>query len=60
MYSGIAVMGFTMFGKNTQSQITLNLPNQFVASRIALWSTVRHVLLMFYECVYNNGIMSDV
>jgi vesicular inhibitory amino acid transporter len=38
-------MGFTMFGESTESQITLNLPGKFVASKIALWSTVRlHVI----------------
>lgn len=40
MYGGMAIMGFTMFGEETQSQITLNLPDQFVASKIALWTTV--------------------
>eukprot|EP00250_Pteridium_aquilinum_P031575 c43862_g1_i1 orf=102-1727(+) len=40
MYGGMAIMGFTMFGDETQSQITLNLPQQLVASKIALWTTV--------------------
>ncbi|MCO5563133.1 hypothetical protein L7F22_016769 [Adiantum nelumboides] len=40
MYAGMAVMGFTMFGAETQSQITLNLPKHLVASKIALWATV--------------------
>ncbi|KAI5068982.1 hypothetical protein GOP47_0015283, partial [Adiantum capillus-veneris] len=39
MYGGMAVMGFTMFGAETQSQITLNLPKNLVASKIALWTT---------------------
>lgn len=40
LYSGMAVMGFTMFGEDTASQITLNLPKQFLASNIAVWTTV--------------------
>jgi len=40
LYGGMAAMGFTMFGEDTASQITLNLPGQFVASKIAVWTTV--------------------
>eukprot|EP00249_Psilotum_nudum_P001140 c13479_g1_i1 orf=390-1898(-) len=40
MYGGIAIMGFAMFGNETFSQITLNLPKHFVVSRIAVWTTV--------------------
>jgi len=42
LYGGMAVMGFTMFGDATASQITLNLPGQFLASKIAVWTTVGH------------------
>lgn len=47
LYSGMAVMGFTMFGEDTASQITLNLPKQFLASNIAVWTTVSPVLQRF-------------
>jgi vesicular inhibitory amino acid transporter len=40
LYAGMAVMGLTMFGAATASQITLNLPKQFLASKIAVWTTV--------------------
>ncbi|MCO5567815.1 hypothetical protein L7F22_021511 [Adiantum nelumboides] len=40
LYGGMAIMGFTMFGDETQSQITLNLPEQLVASKIAVWCTI--------------------
>jgi len=42
LYGGMAVTGFTMFGDATASQITLNLPGQFLASKIAVWTTVGH------------------
>lgn len=39
-YGSAAVMGFLMFGQATTSQITLNLPQHKVSSKIALWTTV--------------------
>ncbi|XP_010517249.1 PREDICTED: vacuolar amino acid transporter 1 [Camelina sativa] len=40
MYAGVAVMGYTMFGESTESQFTLNLPQDLVATKIAVWTTV--------------------
>ncbi|KAK4430954.1 Amino acid transporter AVT1C [Sesamum alatum] len=40
LYAGAAAMGYTMFGETTQSQFTLNLPKDLVASKIAVWTTV--------------------
>jgi vesicular inhibitory amino acid transporter len=40
LYSSVAVMGYKMFGELTESQITLNLPQELVASKIAVWATV--------------------
>ncbi|XP_022134364.1 amino acid transporter AVT1C-like [Momordica charantia] len=40
MYAGSAIMGYLMFGESTLSQYTLNLPQDLVASKIAVWTTV--------------------
>ncbi|ONM33210.1 amino acid transporter AVT1C [Zea mays] len=39
-YAGIAVSGFLMFGESTMSQFTLNLPQQYIPSKIAIWMTI--------------------
>ena len=41
VYAGVAVTGFLMFGESTMSQFTLNLPQQYIPSKIAIWMTVR-------------------
>ncbi|CAI9765620.1 unnamed protein product [Fraxinus pennsylvanica] len=51
IYGGAAIMGFLMFCRDTKSQITLNLPQHTVGSKIALWTTVvtpltKYALLM--------------
>ncbi|KAM0991279.1 hypothetical protein ACFX2C_009682 [Malus domestica] len=40
IYTGVAVCGFMMFGDSIHSQFTLNMPKQFVASKISVWTTV--------------------
>ncbi|KAJ8551673.1 hypothetical protein K7X08_021688 [Anisodus acutangulus] len=39
LYAGAAVMGYIMFGDSAESQFTLNLPTNLVASKIAFWTT---------------------
>lgn len=48
MYAGVAVMGYTMFGESTQSQFTLNLPQDLVATKIAVWTTVSESNTLFF------------
>ncbi|KAL0303276.1 UNVERIFIED_CONTAM: Amino acid transporter AVT1C [Sesamum radiatum] len=43
LYAGAAALGYTMFGETTQSQFTLNLPKDLVASKIAVWTTVSSI-----------------
>ncbi|CAA0825329.1 Transmembrane amino acid transporter family protein [Striga hermonthica] len=40
LYAAVAVMGYLMYGNSIQSQFTLNMPQDLVASKIALWTTV--------------------
>ncbi|KAI4995062.1 hypothetical protein ZWY2020_034965 [Hordeum vulgare] len=41
VYSGVVATGFLMFGESTMSQFTLNMPQQYVPSKIAIWMMVR-------------------
>lgn len=40
LFAGAAALGYTMFGESTMSQFTLNMPQNLVASKIAVWTTV--------------------
>ncbi|KFK24700.1 hypothetical protein AALP_AA8G013400 [Arabis alpina] len=39
-YIAVAVCGYTMFGDAIQSQFTLNMPQHFTSSKIAVWTAV--------------------
>nr|XP_043636162.1 amino acid transporter AVT1A-like [Erigeron canadensis] len=51
MYGIVAVLGFLMFGENSLSQITLNMPDDALASKVALITVIinpftKYALLM--------------
>ncbi|AEE74752.1 Transmembrane amino acid transporter family protein [Arabidopsis thaliana] len=39
-YIAVAICGYSMFGEAIQSQFTLNMPQQYTASKIAVWTAV--------------------
>ncbi|XP_020888591.1 LOW QUALITY PROTEIN: vacuolar amino acid transporter 1, partial [Arabidopsis lyrata subsp. lyrata] len=39
-YIVVAICGYSMFGEAIQSQFTLNMPQQFTSSKIAVWTAV--------------------
>ncbi|PIA60399.1 hypothetical protein AQUCO_00300119v1 [Aquilegia coerulea] len=51
LYTGVAVCGFMMFGDALESQFTLNMPHQFVASKIAVWTTVVNPLTKYASTI---------
>ncbi|EOA32977.1 hypothetical protein CARUB_v10016307mg [Capsella rubella] len=40
LYIVVAICGYSMFGEAIQSQFTLNMPQQFTSSKIAVWTAV--------------------
>nr|XP_011466536.1 PREDICTED: vacuolar amino acid transporter 1-like isoform X1 [Fragaria vesca subsp. vesca] len=47
MYTTVAICGYLMFGDSIKSQFTLNMPEEFVASKIAIWTTVLNTMTKF-------------
>ncbi|KAF8676734.1 hypothetical protein HU200_046849 [Digitaria exilis] len=60
LFAGAAVMGYKMFGEATQSQFTLNLPENLVVSKVAVWTMVSQKALILWACFIcsapNNNI----
>ncbi|PVH34931.1 hypothetical protein PAHAL_7G067900 [Panicum hallii] len=47
LFASAAIMGYIMFGESTESQFTLNLPPNLVASKIAVWTTVTNPITKY-------------
>ncbi|KAI4319003.1 hypothetical protein MLD38_032654 [Melastoma candidum] len=47
MYLGVAVCGYSMFRDDIKSPFTLNMPTQFVATKLTIWTTVINPLSKF-------------
>jgi solute carrier family 32 (vesicular inhibitory amino acid transporter) len=43
----MAILGYSMFGSGTQSQITLNLPTHKIASKIAIYTTTINPIVKY-------------
>ncbi|KAL6629354.1 hypothetical protein ACP70R_029119 [Stipagrostis hirtigluma subsp. patula] len=50
LFAGAAVMGYKMFGEATESQFTLNLPENLVVSKVAVWTTVANPITKYPWC----------
>lgn len=46
-YGGIGLLGASMFGEKTESQITLNMPSNLVASKVAIWANIIMSMMKF-------------
>lgn len=67
-YASMAVLGYSMFGSEIQSQITLNLPTDKLSSKVAIYTTLvnplsKYALMMtpvvnaignWFPCYYNK------
>ncbi|XP_074577066.1 amino acid transporter AVT1C-like [Curcuma longa] len=40
LYAGVAATGYLMFGDSLKSQFTLNMPHEYLISKVAVWTTV--------------------
>lgn len=47
LYAGTSTCGYLMFGDSIESQFTLNMPKQLLATKIAIWTTVSLVLFCY-------------
>jgi amino acid permease len=53
LFTSAAVMGYKMFGESTESQFTLNLPQNLVVSKIAIWATVIALVYTILEAHFS-------
>uniref|UniRef100_A0A0E0KN45 Amino acid transporter transmembrane domain-containing protein n=1 Tax=Oryza punctata TaxID=4537 RepID=A0A0E0KN45_ORYPU len=57
LFAGAAIMGYIMFGESTESQFTLNLPSNLVASKIAVWTTTYSNIVMLRSALVLSSLI---
>uniref|UniRef100_A0A0D9VB12 Amino acid transporter transmembrane domain-containing protein n=1 Tax=Leersia perrieri TaxID=77586 RepID=A0A0D9VB12_9ORYZ len=57
LFAGAAVMGYKMFGESTQSQFTLNLPENLVVSKVAVWTTKYANIIMLRSSLVASTLL---
>ncbi|GFP91848.1 vacuolar amino acid transporter 1 [Phtheirospermum japonicum] len=56
LYAAVAVLGYMMYGESIESQFTLNMPKDLVASKIAMWTTGSMCVLVIGVGIVSSAV----